>query len=137
MQNIDNQQNSFVSGQALRGPNILTVQDVGSYNRGRCPTCGATGYVLDLTPAQEQKVRSFFDSMIAQSSPVSGLPGWRQLPENYSFIGNNCADLTAEGARAGFDWYDDIWISSFLTSPAQLELELRLSPFPEFFLASV
>lgn len=74
-------------------------------------------------------MRNFYEALIASSKAIPGRPGWWQLPEDYSFVGNNCADLTAKGAKAGFDWYDDIWVSSFLTSPGQLELELRLSPW--------
>lgn len=44
-------------------------------------------------------------------------------------IDKNCADLTSEASKAGMPWFDAMWLSSLLTSPAQLEVELMISPW--------
>lgn len=119
---IDDQRDSYVSGQALQGPNILTTMAAGEYiSRSNCPGCNLTGYVLDITPAQEQQIKAFYKSLKV------GRGG--QLETDYAFLGNNCADLSTEAIRAGLEWYEDPFISSILTSPAQLRLELELAPW--------
>ncbi len=119
---IDNQRNSYIGNQALRGPNILRKQNAASYiERQNCPGCNLTGYVLDLNAAQEQRVKDFYNSL--------NLNSHGQLDEQYSFIGNNCADLTSEALKSGTNWYHDIFISDFLTSPGQLRFELNMVPF--------
>jgi RHS repeat-associated protein len=126
---IDDTRRSHVSGQALVGPNVLTAQRASAYLSQQCPSCAIEGYLLKLTAAQEARVREFYKNLIDQSSPVPGRPNWWLLPDDYAFLGENCADLSAEAARAGFDWYQDIFVSSFYTSPAQLSMELRAAPW--------
>jgi len=116
VQNIDNQRNSYLGGQALRGPNILTRQNAADYiKRQSCPGCNLTGYILDLTPGQEQQIKDFYDSL--------NVGAYGQLDGQYSFLGNNCADLTGDALKSGLNWYHDVFISDVLTSPGQLRFE--------------
>lgn len=122
---IDGQRSSHIAGQALRGPNILTVESANAYLSANP---NVKKFEIDLTPEQEQAIKKFYENEIKTGKRVPGIPGWYRLPSDYSFIGNNCADNTAEALKEGLPWYLSMFISSFLTSPAQLETELTISP---------
>jgi len=77
----------------MKGDNIMLVQKHSNYvnyykNRGR----NSTGYVLDVSPAEEQKIQEYFDDLIKNSTK------WKyeyKLPDDYSFLSENCATNVA------------------------------------------
>lgn len=69
--------------------------------------CEATGYVLDVTPQQEAEILRFFQNQIAASSPVPARPNSFILPDDYSFVGNNCATNAADALQSALPWFLD------------------------------
>ena len=122
---IDGERSSYIAGQALEGPNVLIIESANEY---LSKSTVVKKIEIDLTPEQEQAIKSFYENEISNAKPIPGQSGRYRLPSDYAFIGNNCADNTAKALKAGLPWYKSIFISGILTSPAQLETELSISP---------
>ena len=109
----------------MKGDNVMAVQDHATYvnyykNKGR----NSTGYILDVSPAEEQKIQQYFNDLIKNSTK------WKygyKLPDDYSFASENCATNVTEGLQAGLSWFDDLWVESM--SPYQLEMHLKTAPW--------
>lgn len=86
-----------------------------------------TGYILDIAKKDEAKIVAFYENLMKNSKALGG-NRWL-LPDQYSFLGNNCADLASEAAKEGMPWYDAMWLSSSMSSPLQLEAELLATPW--------
>jgi len=113
--------NSF----GMKGDNIMLVQEHSNYvnyykNKGR----NSAGYILDISPADEQKIKKYFDDLIKNSAK------WKfghKLPDDYSFLSENCATNVTDGLQEGLSWFNDLWLESM--SPYQLEMHLKAAPW--------
>jgi RHS repeat-associated protein len=108
----------------LAGTNVMRVTDAGRHAESLedCG-CGATGYVLDVTPQQESLIQAYFDKQIANASPVPARPNSFILPDDYSFAMNNCATNAVDALQAGLPWYIDTLLSG-ASSPHLVEVRL-------------
>jgi RHS repeat-associated protein len=109
----------------LKGANILTVWNYNDYiryyqNDGR----SSTGYVLSLTPAQEEALRAYYDRLLKEASRTK--EGYK-LKNDYKFFSENCATTVAGALQDVLPWYDDLWIDAFY--PYQLEFHLVTMPW--------
>ena len=113
--------NSF----GMKGDNILVVQDHEVYvNFYMNKKVDSTGYILSISPSQEQKIQGYFNEMI------SGSAKWKfgyKIPKDYSFMSENCTTTVTEGLQEGLSWFNDLWIESI--SPYQLEFHLKTAPW--------
>jgi RHS repeat-associated protein len=116
---------SSVYSYGLKGANILTIWDYADYiryyqNSGR----SSTGYVLDLTDAQEKGIRAFYERLLKNS--VNTKQGYK-LKNDYKFLSENCATTVVNSLQEVLPWFDDAWIDAFY--PYQLELHLMTMPW--------
>ncbi|HHJ39739.1 MAG TPA: RHS repeat-associated core domain-containing protein [Methylothermaceae bacterium] len=114
----------------LTGPNVLTVQSANSYyeTSDSCNLCDTTGFKLDVTPAEEAKIRKYYKDLIAKSKKHPTRSGWYILPDDYAFVGNNCASTVVDALSSGLPWYQSMSLPGVAT-PQTLELNLHMSPF--------
>ena len=114
-----------LSSFGLRGTNVLRVTDA-SRHRQSLEACGceATGYTLNVSPEQEAQISRYFENQIANASPVAARPNNYILPDDYSFVTNNCATNAADALQSGLPWYLDPLLSGVL-EPKALEIRLK------------
>ena len=114
----------------LTGPNVLTVQNANNYHEtsDRCNTCNTTGFKLDVTAEEEAKIKKYYQDLIKKSKKHPTRPNWYVLPDDYAFIGNNCASTVVDALNSGLPWYHSATLPGVAT-PQTLEGNLHMSPF--------
>lgn len=112
------------------GPNVLTVQDASSYYEASdsCNTCKTTGFKLDVTQQEEARMLQYYQGLMNSSQPHPTRSNWYVLPDDYYFVGNNCASTALDALDAGLPWYHKMSLPGS-GLPQTLELNLHMSPF--------
>ncbi len=109
----------------LVGPNVLVIRSNSGYLAAHPTT---TTYTLNLTAQQEEKLSQYYQNLISQSTLHPDRSNWRVLPNNYSFVGNNCASTVFDGLESALPWYQSLSLPG-LATPQTLQLNLQMSPF--------
>jgi RHS repeat-associated protein len=109
----------------LAGPNVLVVRGESGYLAAHPTT---TAYTLDLSSEQEAKLSQYYQDLISQSTRHPARSNWYVLPDDYSFLGNNCASTVVDGLQSALPWYQSMSLPGVAT-PQTLQLNLEMSPF--------
>jgi len=109
----------------LVGPNVLVTRSNSGYLAAHPTT---TTYTLNLTAQQEASLSRYYQNLISQSASHPNRSNWHVLPNNYSFVGNNCSSTVVNGLESVLPWYQSMSLPG-LATPQTLQLNLQMSPF--------